>query len=277
MIETLRNNREQAPPEGLWLPGMHLDEEYHTPDDAELETLWEAYNPDGTAEACTDVYGVFTRRDGIRAVASVDLCEVVRDTVLGLDEATGVYPKRRSTYGTGTWYREDVSDPNYQESVIVSAIRALMGKGLVRPVEHIDAIATMLRNWRAQGVYVVANTSTLPGCERGTIQHTLAEYLPGCFDALVLPRNHTGTGSMTKARALEAITTQAGIPLLDMPFVHIDDALRHVNSFRAQYGRHADIGLFVPLHADNKTTEPGVNQPSPSMVEQMEWNLSAAC
>lgn len=246
----------QCAPDELWYPGLHLDAEYPVPTDAELTALWETYEPAAPAHTTREVYGVYSEpKNDVRAVASVDLCEVVRDSGMGLDEVVGMLPQRRSAYSRGSWFEitDTQTSVDYERSVVVSGIRAIMHSGLVRPVEHIEAIGSFLRNWRAQGVYVVANTSTLPGCETGTIQHTFARDLPGCFDALVLPRNHDGKGSITKARALGMLASEAGIELAAVPFVHIDDAPHHIQGFQDLHSTHATMRLFAPEHEDNHT------------------------
>lgn len=242
----------QCKPGELWYPGLHLDAEYQVPSNEELTVLWQDYAGTENVRATKDVYGVYEVPSGeISAVASVDLCEVVRDTVVSLDKATGLSGKRRGVYSKDTWFDPTKVGGEYEYSVVVSVIRAVMDSGLVEPVEDITDIKSILLQWRSHGVFVVANTSTLPGCEKGTIIHTLGRDLAGCFDGLVLPRNYDGNGSVTKAEALRVVTDEAGIDLDNMPFVHIDDMAHHIAGFQANYKEHPRIKLFTPLHADN--------------------------
>lgn len=245
----------QCAPGELWYPGLQLDTEYPVPSEAELVDLWQQYNPEGSAEPVEGVYGVLTPRSDIRAMASVDLCEVIRETVEGLDAATGVNLGRRPKYDAGTWFDETISGSEYSKSVQISVIRAIMNSGLVKPVGYIAGIRAILHNWRAQGVYCVANTSTLPGCEPGTIRHTLGDELPGAFDALVLPRNHDGTGPVTKAAALGMVADQLQVDLASTPFVHIDDASHHIAGFRHHYTDASMLRLFAPLYGDEAVTD----------------------
>jgi hypothetical protein len=249
---TDQETRLQCQPDQLWYPGLHLDDEYPILTSQELEALWVEYDPDASPQALHEVYGVFTTpHKNVKAIASIDLCEVVRDTAVGLDSVTGLTLGRRSAYYPKTWFDRSVTGSDYEASVIISAVRALMHAGLVQPVEHIGAIRSILCNWRAQGVYCIANTSTLPGCESGTIIHTLGRDLRGGFDALVLPRNYDGTGTITKARALEMVSEQAGLALDSVPFVHIDDAPHHVEGFLNHYTTNERLRLFSPKNATN--------------------------
>jgi len=252
----MSNQSEQCAPNQLWYPGLHLDDEYPVPTDAELEAAWSAYRPDEKAHALQGVYGVYSEpTTKIKAIASIDLCEVVRDTVGGFDEATGthVYGKR-NLYTRGTWFDGGEKGMDYERSVVVSVIQVLMSEGHIQSDPHAGAMAAFLRNWRKQGIYTVANTSTLPGCEIGTINNTLARDLAGSFDALVLPRNHDGLGPITKAGALAILAEEASIDISDMPLIHIDDADHHIAGFQNHFESSPRMQLFVPRHRDNGST-----------------------
>ena len=73
----------------------------------------------------------------------------------------------------------------------------------VEPVPFADAITAFIKRWKENDVYVVADTSTLPGCELSTVRFLHQTYR-GCFDGILLPRNHDGNGTVTKISALEA-------------------------------------------------------------------------
>lgn len=218
----------------IWEIGKHLNNDYPTPTDEMLRNLWQTHM--GTPAVSTEgVFGVYTPPEQtVKAVASVDLCEMVRDTRKALYAATrvplptGAWP---ADYSAGTWYDKKFGYCR-ERSVVVSVIRALMSAGLVPPVEGSSEIADTLKDWRESGVWVVANTSTLPGCEPGTIEHTLAKSMRGQFDGLVLPRNHDGQGPVTKATAVRTIMKEAGIA--GVPVVHLDDAPYHHASFRIE-------------------------------------------
>jgi hypothetical protein len=101
-------------------------------------------------------------------------------------------------------------------------------------------------------VYVIANTSTLPGCELGTIQDFSTTYnLSDCFDGLLLPRNHDGRGTVTKATALKSASHDLGLDFAAIPFLHIDDSLHHIDGFVGEHAKHPAMALFIPEHADN--------------------------
>jgi hypothetical protein len=248
----MSNIAEQCGPNQLWVPGMHLDEEYPVPTSEELAAAWSNYNTDTPARALTGVYGVYTPpTQAVTAIASVDLCEVLRQSAVAMDIASGVSIGSRSSYHENTWYDPKFVGEEYKMALVTSTLQVVMSEGLVEPVEHGTAIAAFLRNWRRQGIYCVANTSTLPGCERGTIKNTLERDYKGCFDALVLPRNYDGRGSVTKASALALLASEAAINTTDMPMVHIDDTPHHVNSFIEHHGPDARLQMFIPRHNDN--------------------------
>lgn len=235
----------QCGPNELWLPGMHLDDEYPVPTNEELSELWSEYTQ-ADAHPLEGVYGVFTPPEEARAVASVDLCEVVRETAFALDQATGYEIERRSVYAANRWFHREASDHDMEQSVVVSIVRVLMHAGHIEPVDGIEGIREILITWREQGVYVVANTATLPGCEAGTIAHTLRRDLRDCFDALVLPRGWDGTSGVSKAGALAILGAEVGLPLHDKPLVHIDDARHHIEGFRNDFLEHTQAAFFMP-------------------------------
>jgi hypothetical protein len=252
-MNSLELSSKQCLPGELWYPGLHLDDEYTVPDDTELRYLWKNYTDKKVVHTTNQVYGVYSEPERVTAVASIDLCEVVRDTAVGLDQVTGSTLGRRSRYSEKTWFDKKLVGNDYEKSVVISAVRAIMDSGLIEPVKDISAIRAILQKWRAVGVYCVANTSTLPGCERGTITHTLQRDLLGCFDGLVLPRNHDGSGAVSKAAALSIVAEEAHIPLATLPLIHIDDAAHHILGFENCYQSQPRAKLFAPLHSDNQT------------------------
>lgn len=229
----------------LWVPGQHLDHEYPTPDDAELGELWEEYSGQ-SARSTKGVYGVYNAPRDPVAVASVDLCEVVRETAFNLYDVTGHERRRQHTYAAGTWFDREVAGLEYELNTVTSIIRVMMNAGHVEPVEGIEEIRETLVSWRENDVYVVANTATLPGCEAGTITHTLTRDLHGCFDALILPRNWDNEGTVSKAAALSILASEVKLDLDSIPLIHIDDAQRHINAFQNDFLEHPQARFFVP-------------------------------
>lgn len=242
----------QCMPDQLWVPGLHLDTEFPTPSEEELALAWTHYTGRHTINP-TEVFGAISEpTQPITAVASVDLCEVVRRTSAAFDTVIGEDPHDRSTYAKYDWLHSHDRGPGYAQSVVVSVVRTLMNNGLIAPKEDLVAVRRTLQAWRASGVYVLANTSTLPGCELGTISDFATTYgLKGCFDGLILPRNHDGTGSITKAGALKSTVKDLGVDIYSLPVLHIDDSLHHIDGFTQEYESHDALGLFIPIHADN--------------------------
>lgn len=262
----------QCPPGQLWYPGLCLDIEFPIATDHQLVEAWESYTG-RPAHATQEIYGVYSEARSVTAVASIDLCEVVRDTSITLDDLTGAVRNRRSHYSEGTWYHRSKKGPEYEWSMVVSSVQTIMNYGLVQPVNGIERIAETLHSWRKAGVYCVANTSTLQGCEIATIKHTLGRDLPACFDAMILPRNHDGLGSVSKAAALSIFASESGIALAEVPKVHIDDNTQHIIGFMQH---DPDTHLLVPSHGGNTETNTDIQCKTPTEAfERAEHFLAA--
>lgn len=220
--------------EQLWVPGQgyRLSAEHPVPPTEELQAHWQAYlrGSDDIVVPAPGVYGVvraLQAGERPRAYASVDLCEVVRTTSLSMRKVEEPEPRDVSCihcYGHGLSVANDIA-----------VVQVLMSKDLIAPTKDVDAVASQLRHWRALGVYVVANTSTLPGCELGTIRF-LRRYMPGAFDGLLLPRNHEGTAALTKGVAARQLLQAFGEDVAEhrVAAVHIDDVPHHNIAFRKE-------------------------------------------
>ena len=249
-----RSTWPQCPAGSFWIPGEHLDTDYPTPTADELRQIWQDHMNVSEAISTNDVFGVFTPPEReIYAIASVDLCEVVRHTKRGLHAATDVRGNHSAAYSEGTWYDVGKVGYTYERSIVESVTRVLMNNRKIEPVKGIKRIANILRTWRENGVWVTANTSTLPGCERPTIEYNLAEDCDGQFDGLILPRGHDGNGTISKATALKTALKEVGLDST-LPIIHLDDADVHHKGFRDardEFGKHLyllapDYGHEVP-------------------------------
>lgn len=216
-------------PDQLWYPGQafELAAEYPTPSDEELLGQWQAYTADQrSVTTAPGVYGAIAMPDiGPTLYASIDLCEVVRETHHGLrllEEPV------LTNFGSIHDYCSGLTIAN--EHDITSAAQVLINGEAIPPVEEIDDIAEILRGWRQEGVYVFANTSTLPGCEPGTITF-MQRYLPECFDGLLLPRNHDSSLPLTKGVAARMLINHLSPETADIRAVHIDDKAPHNTAF----------------------------------------------
>lgn len=248
----------------LWLPGQPLDHVYPVPGTDELIEHWAETHGHADVIEAPGVFGAVRQpEEEVGIVASIDLCEVVRGT---LHSMLGVYAKDEADIQAYSSY-----GPNFDidGTRVVAIVQALMNHGHVKPVEGIERIASTLRTWRLAGVYCVANTSTLPGCEKATIEF-LDEYLEGCFDGVLLPRNHDGSGPITKGHALgfvtEAFVSTEGFAL------HIDDAPHHCEAVQAHVGEllgEENVATVMPLYPGNGTP-PGNTIPADSPVHAFE-------
>lgn len=238
----------------LWLPGrdMDLSHEYPTPSQAELNELWRAYAPDAKLVEAPGVLG--TIRDPEAApevVVSVDVCEVLRqshEAYRSVEDVSGE-PIKSNIFIYGDYGDRKLSISSYSD--VTNVLRVLMNNNLVMPVEDIDKIATIMQNWRNLGAYVVANTSTLPGCEPGTIDF-FNTYLPDCFDGLLLPRNHDGSLPLTKGVAIKNLIGKFREDLGQVPklAMHIDDAPHHQHGFIREHEDQSDytVATFAPYY-----------------------------
>ncbi len=227
---------------------MTLNFEYPTPLSEDLIPLWESYSEE-PAKALKGVLGVFSApKTKITDIISLDLCEVVRESSQALHDATGVpLDDSGAFYQQGTWYAPEVVGREFERSITVSILQVLINNHLVHPVQYISGISSIVRNWRNSGAFVVANTSTLPGCEPGTISHTLQKTLPGCFDGIVFPRGYDNDGEITKNQALAIICAEAGVDYEKLPIMHIDDSNGHHGAFRSASSDRSDVTLLAPI------------------------------
>ena len=134
-----------------------------------------------------------------------------------------------------------------------------MANSLIEPVDGIDEMRTMLQQWRKKGVYTVANTSTLPGCEEGTIDF-FKTYLPDAIDGILLPRNYDGTLAFTKGHAIaNVIGLLRPSESADIVAVHIDDSPHHNIAVREQIGRlgNARVVTFQPEYTSHLPIDEG--------------------
>lgn len=205
----------------------------YVPEPEELATAWgEIYDDSSTVLPLQDVYGVMRDNPGEKhwAVASIDLCEVTRETAETFMKLGGfTIAHAGETYGYGKPFGLE-EDP---ESV-TRIVQAIMSRDQVTPVPGIEDIQSILSEARQSGIYIIANTSTLPACEIPTLRW-LKRYLPDCFDGIVLPRNHDGTGPVTKGTAKEAVVgvLNSRVDTAKVTHtLHIDDAPHHIRAVR---------------------------------------------
>lgn len=227
----------------LWLPNTNasLDHEYPALTATQLHESWQRYSGQlhQDLQNTPDVLGTMRKPSRMPAnILSIDLCEVVRTTHASLrtiEEPAGTPIEDIHAYGKGIRCMQNYGDIQAVAQVMISA-------GLIAPVENIAEIARITRTARKNNTYVIANTSTLPGCEQGTVDF-LAQYMRGCFDGIVFPRNFDGKGEMNKGKAGEIVLRECA-RLTDTTFsettplnaVHIDDLPHHHGAFHRVMG-----------------------------------------
>ncbi len=242
-------------PESLWIPGISLDDDFPAITVDALRNQFRGLLETGAA--VTDVDSILgTLRvpnpdERITGIVSIDLCEVLRYTARGLAACGGKEDYDGSNYINALWADERfMNDIIHADNTIQPIVQVMMNNNHVEPIQGIQMIANYIRDWRAQGVYCIANTSTASGCEAATVRF-LQRYTPNCFDGIVFPRNPDGRGKTTKAAALKQVLTQ----LDDFGFVpdfalHVDDTTHHISSMLTEQP-HERMHLFVPAYPEN--------------------------
>lgn len=131
------------------------------------------------------------------------------------------------------------------DGTISTTVRHVTNNHLALPVVNYLDIAQELREMRAAGVYVVATTAIISGCERAVAQ-SLAQHYKGGFDGVIFSRGHLEATS-TKPRSLISALGAVGIALDDMPVGHIDDTSRHVRGFLGAADQFGSVHVAMPI------------------------------
>ncbi len=214
----------------LWIPGNDdsLHDHYPVATSDELLLEWKSYNPLSNPEPSPGIYGVVERIGIERAVdmpalISIDLCEVMRNTA---DAVMGIAGKSIHEMDSVSSYGPAIGA---EQDDVVSIVQVLMNKDLVGPIDDDKEIRKIIQSWRNIGVLCLANTSTLPGCELSTIGFMRKHYR-GCFDGMLLPRNHDGTGPVSKGMAARFVIEEY-LGSKELLAIHIDDAPHHNAGF----------------------------------------------
>ncbi len=262
----------------ITLPEGSIDREYPVMASDELQEAWHAYSGQEAIPALTrDLLGVmYTPAERPTAFVSLDLCEVVRHTcasLWALERPFDTPIDNIHGYGVGMDIVKGSGD-------VIRYVTALMNNDLVQPMQGLDQMAEMVRDWREKGAYVFANTSTLPGCEAATVKY-LGERMLGCFDGIVFPRNHDNTGTMNKGIAarilIDSCMQDFEAPAeKSVPVVHVDDLSHHLSSFRREVGQlpYTDVVTYQPLYPsefapDAKSVHAATPLESFQMVDHM--------
>jgi len=237
------------------------------PDNDLLAGMWnEYYNPESNTQGISGVLGVIRQLDGDNpdTLISVDLCDVVRTTCGDFMDLGGfTTDDAGESYGYGLPF-----GIGEEPDVVVKIVQGLMTTDSVGPVDGIDEIKTILQSMRNRGAFILANTSTLQGCEPSTLRF-MRKHLENSFDGIVLPRNHDGEGKITKGVAkalaiaeLEALNDDTNIRFTQ----HIDDAAHHIFAAREaakENPKVIDHFDATPEYIWNQTV-PGLNlHPTP--------------
>lgn len=230
-----------------WDPDNYAHRDFPMASDHELVTAFSTYSDEDTLPLI-GVVGAYTLpTHPIRFTGSIDIDDVLCNTRTDFHKLARVTDADKpSDYSDGTWMDAKIIGEDLERYIVGTGLKLLINDGHIQPVANIDEIADILRSWRQDGAYLVANTSRLEGCEVGTIVHTLEKYLPDVFNAIVFPRNHDGRGRFTKAHALGEVAASAGLSLESMLTLHIDDTEHHHEAFMNNRSEHGDLLLAGP-------------------------------
>lgn len=230
--------------EKLWTPGESLDDKYPILTSEELREQWTNYLRVSDAIGTNAVLGAYSSDlKNIETIVSVDLDEVIRDTHGNIAKISGKTHQDIEHIGQ---YSKILGVDKGGE---VEITMALMNQTKISPVDDYFKIALIMQKWRNKGVAIIANTSTLPGCEKVTVDF-LDHNFPGAFDGIVFPRNHDGTGPMTKAKALESVIEQTNSSESINHIIHIDDAPHHVEQMIVHHDKFPNrtFSGLIPLY-----------------------------
>jgi hypothetical protein len=224
----------------------------------ELITSWVEHHGSKPEEyvALAGLLGVLRRpKSEVKAVLSIDLCEVVRETGSACLRFLGHQDENGNPWSEST---NEYARGGHSDDEINYAVRKLMNEGSV-PLSP-DALATgrFLRLARRQlGVYVVANTSAIEGAELATIGASGLGHktLRGGFDGILFPRGHDGRGRLTKAEALIEGLSAIGLDSRTVKVAHVDDTVHHHQAFEARRDAFASLTLTAPTHEGNARLE----------------------
>lgn len=240
----------------IWIPGQRLDHLYPEVTQQDLQDEFSEIL-DAPTMPVGDVLGTLRtpgEHEMIHGVASIDLCDILRETAASMVRTAGNLDYKSNAYVDGFWEDFESQDDDYKSSVVQSTVQVLMDSRGVTPTDGHEEMAAIMRNWRSNGIFVVANTSTLPGCELSTL-HFLNEYYGQCIDGIVFPRNHDGRGKITKSHALKMAIAEIskGRPEPQFAF-HIDDTTHHAEAM-IHTPPHHNTHLFMPRFESNKHLE----------------------
>lgn len=253
---------------GLWTFDQAAGMKPYVPSNDELREIWQEHHSSSeTVEL--DMYGICeTPTKQPTAILSLDLCEIVRETGPSL---TTIYSADKTAFADdyGNYYGNTLlgDDAQLKRTLLLAE---LMSANYVKPVPYAEALHAFLENWGKQGVYVLANTSTLEGGEESTVKF-LAEYYTAATKGILFPRNHDGLGSTTKAgilrHAKNKLQVATGFDFESIPTIAIEDAHHHATNYMAE---DPNIQLFMPAYTWN---EPLDNIDRITRVEQQLGTL----
>lgn len=224
---------------------MRGQEDYTIPATPEqLVGAWSKYHnvPEDELVTPDGVLGVVRQvSEPMISVVSVDLCEVIRNTCVASFKARNEPWPYRQSQATSEYDRGGAS-----QAEINAAVRKAAHEGIPSLPGMYD-IRNRLSMSRQLGMYVVANTSIIEGCELPTIdKRGLGRYAQEAFDGIVFPRNYNGLGKLKKPQALLMALEAAGIDPANADVAHIDDTPHHLQAFhdlRHEFGSLMLVGI----------------------------------
>ncbi len=230
--------------------GLSNPEVLQAPSEDELVEYWNSIFKTDDASPIDGVLGVVNSEVVANTndiIVSVDLDEVVRESFKGMAALSGntiAELEHMHNYGSDFFGIEG----SIQEFT-TTLLRGMMGNDSIEATAELEEINIEIDRLKTMGSIIVANTSTLTGCEFSTIRF-LKTHFDNRFDGLVLPRNHDGNGHLTKGDALIEVDKISGERALFT--AHIDDSPHHILDVReAAVKMRTDHTDATPLYSWN--------------------------
>lgn len=233
---------------------MSTPEDYTTPaTPQEILSAWSKFHnvPEDELAIPDGVPGVVHRAtEPVVSVMSVDLCEVIRNTCVASFKVRNVPWPYKESEATSEYGRGGAT-----QLEIDAAVRKAANEGTGIPTfPDMYDIRNRLNMARQLGVFALANTSMIEGCELGTIdKRGLGRYAQGAFRGIVFQGSYDGTGNKPKKpEALLMALEAAGINPLLADVAHIDDSPRHLKAFYDMRHEFGSLMLTGINHRGNQ-------------------------
>lgn len=260
---------------GLWYPGQSLEVPFEIPTPVQFRERFENSVWGGSVETASLIGSLSALRLNEvppTAIAFLDMDDLVGNlggSLRQLQHPEGEDEVFTHNYGRDMFF--DDKDTTIKHPLIRLVKSHDDGIGM-RPVRDIESIVSMVRSWRAAGVYVAFVTSAIDGAEMSHIDF-LAKYFPGACDGIVITSGHYQLVDKGKAAA-EVVDLTGAEP--GTPVVHLDDIGHNTTKVRTALEAHP-YGLQVATfqHFFNHDSHLGADEGSTHGATPLETFMHA--